>query len=162
MPHESKYSIIRLLILSISALSLQIYFIPLIEIAVWRPDLILLLTLYVGYSYGVVQGTIAGFILGVFQDSLSPNPIGISALANCVVGFLAGQARQLKLSYNAKILVSILLILAQGIIFFLLYQFKTEATYFHLLVTRAFPNTVYTFIIGLLISVFVRSRIESI
>jgi rod shape-determining protein MreD len=153
---------VRLLLLSVSALFLQIYFIPLIEIAVWRPDLILLLTLFIGYSYGVLQGTLAGFILGVFQDSLSPNPIGISALANCLVGFLAGQVRQLKLSYNAKILVSIFLILAQGIIFFLLYQFKTESTYFHLLVTRAFPNTVYTFIIGLLISVFVRSRVESI
>jgi rod shape-determining protein MreD len=162
MPHEGKYTVIRILILSVITLFLQIYFIPLVEIIVWRPDLIVLLILYIGYSYGVVQGTLAGFILGVFQDSLSPIPIGISSLANCIVGFLAGQARQLKLSYNAKILLSILLILVQGSLFFLLYQFKTEATYFYLLVTRVFPNTLYTFLIGLLISLFFRPRYASV
>ena len=161
MPQQNNYLFIRIVILSVIALFLQTYFIPLIQIVVWRPDLILLLILYIGYSYGVVQGTLAGFILGIFQDSLSPVPIGISSLANFIVGFLAGQTRQLKLSLNAKILLSILLILVHGSLYFLLYQFKTEATYFYLLVTRVFPNTVYTFIIGLLISLFFRPRYES-
>jgi len=161
MPQQDKYLIVRILILAVVALFLQTYFIPLIQIVVWRPDVILLLILYIGSSYGVMQGTLAGFILGIFQDSLSPVPIGISSLANCIVGFLAGQTRQLKLSYNAKILLSIFLILVHGGLFFLFYQFKTDTTYFYLVVTRVFPNTVYTFVIGLLISLFFRPRYES-
>ena len=162
MPQQDRYTFIRLIILSVIALFLQTYFTPFIQIVVWRPDLILLLILYIGYSYGVLQGTLAGFILGIFQDSLSPVPVGISSLANCIVGFLAGQTRQLKLALNTKILLSILLILVHGGLFFLLYQFKTEATYFYLLVTRVFPNTVYTFVVGLCISLFLRPRYESV
>jgi rod shape-determining protein MreD len=162
MPREAKFTVAKIVIIGVIILVLQIYFIPIIEITVWRPDLVLLLTLYIGYSYGVMQGTISGFSLGLLQDALSPNPIGISSLANCIVGFLAGQGRQLKLAYNAKILLTILLILIHGSIFFLLYQFKTEATYLYLLFTRVFPNTIYTFLIGLLISVFMRSKLSGI
>jgi len=137
---------------------LQFSFIPLIEIGVWRPDLLVIFTLYIGYRFGSIKGTLTGFLLGIIQDSMSPNPIGISALANCIVGFSAGQISELKLSYNARILASFLLILVHGAIYFLVYQFKTEATYISLLATRVFPNTIYTFLIGLLLSVFFRSK----
>ena len=141
---------------------LQFSFIPLIEIGIWRPDLILLFTLYIGYRFGAVPGTLSGFLLGIIQDAISPNPIGISALANCIVGFFAGQVVALKLSYNARILVSILLILMHGAIFFLIYQFKTEATYFYFIFSRVFPNTIYTFLIGLFLSLFFKSQLEKV
>ena len=65
MARDPKYSIIKLILLGIFTLALQVHFIPLIEISVWRPDLVLLLTLFIGYSYGVNQGTLAGFFLGI-------------------------------------------------------------------------------------------------
>jgi rod shape-determining protein MreD len=140
---------------------LQFGFVPLIEVGVWRPDLLVIFTLYIGYRFGSIKGTLTGFLVGIIQDSMSPNPIGISALANCIVGFSAGQISALKVSYNARILASFLLILLHGAIYFLVYQFKTEATYLSLLATRVFPNTIYTFLIGLLLSVFLRSKSEN-
>jgi len=162
MATENKYYLLKATLLGLATVMLQISFLPLIEIGVWRPDLILLFTLYMGYRFGAIQGTVTGFLLGIVQDSISPNPIGISALANCIVGFFAGQIVALKLSYNARILVSILLILMHGAIYFLIYQFKTEATYFYFIFTRVFPNTLYTFLIGLFLSVVFKSQLEKV
>jgi rod shape-determining protein MreD len=160
MHPEKKYIYVRILFLSLITFIIQLYFIPLIAIKTWRPDLILLLILYTGLYYGAVPGTLTGFVLGLFQDAVSPVPVGMSSLANCMVGFIAGQVRQFKPAYNVKLVITLILILIHGIIFYLVYQFKSETTYVHLIYSRAFPNTIYTFTIGLVLSVFFRSSIE--
>jgi cell shape-determining protein MreD len=98
--------------------------------------------------------------LGVVQDSMSPLPLGISSLANSIIGFASGQIRQFKLAYNARILASVILILIQGCIFYFFYLFRSDATYGYLLLTRVFPNTIYTFLIGLITSFFMSSKTE--
>jgi rod shape-determining protein MreD len=160
MSIDRKSNIIYILIIGLLALLLQAFFVPIIEIGVWRPDIVLLAVLYLGYRYGAIAGILSGFILGVLQDSMSPLPLGISSLANSVIGFAAGQIRQFKLAYNARILASVILILVQGCIFYFFYLFRSETTYGYLLLTRVFPNTIYTFLIGLLISFFISSKSE--
>jgi rod shape-determining protein MreD len=160
MLKDKKFTFVYIIIIGAISLLLQIFFIPLIEIALWRPDLILLFTIFIGYRYGVIYGTLTGFILGIFQDSIGPGTMGFSPLANCIVGFLAGQIRQLKLAYNVKILVTILLILIHGIIFYLFYQFRTDTSYSYLILTRVFPNTIYTFGVGMLLSLFFKTDFE--
>jgi len=160
MTGESGYKFIQAAIIALVALVLQISFIPMISIGAWRPDLIVLITIFIGLRFGVSAGTIAGFIMGVLQDSFSPTPVGISALADTLVGFLAGQVRQLKLAYNAKFLAVIILILIQMSIFYLIYQIQTDVNYFYLVATRVFPNTIYTFLIAVLLSVFFRVHLE--
>jgi rod shape-determining protein MreD len=162
MTGETGYQYLQSAVISLLALILQISFVPLIEIGAWRPDLIVLVVVFIGMRSGVTSGTIAGFILGVIQDAFSPTPIGITALANSIVGFLSGQIRQLKLAFNARILALIILILIQSLIFFLVYQIQTDVNYFYLVATRVFPNTIYTFIIAILFSVFFRSQIDQI
>ncbi len=160
MTSDSGYQIIRLTAISIVALILQISFIPMIEIGVWRPDLIVLIVIFVGFRHGGTQGILAGFILGVLSDSFSPHPVGISAFANTIIGFLAGQVRQFKLAYNTRILALIILILIQTSLFFLIFQLQMDVSYFYLLATRVFPNTLYTFLIAILLAVFFREQIE--
>lgn len=160
MISETGYQFFRIAIASIIALTLQISFIPMIEIGAWRPDLIILVVIFIGLRYGATQGILAGFILGVLQDSFSPHPVGISAFADTVTGFLAGQVRQLKLAYNIRILAVIILILIQTSLFFLIYQLQTDISYLYLVATRVFPNTLYTFLIAILLSVFFRDQIE--
>ncbi len=160
MPLEKKYSFWHILLLSLVAFILQLYFVPMIEISIWKPDLILLLIIYIGLYYGAVPGTVTGFIVGIFQDSVSPIPIGMTSLANCLIGFGAGQVKQFKLAFNARMVAALLLILAHGLIFYLVYQYKSEATYGHLIYSRVFPNTVYTFILGLVLSIFFRTSLE--
>jgi rod shape-determining protein MreD len=162
MAHDRKTNIIYILIIGLVAILLQAFFVPIIEIGVWRPDMVLLAVLYIGYRYGVVPGILSGFLLGLLQDSMSPLPLGITSFTNSVIGFAAGQIRQFKLAYNARILASVILILIQGCVFFFFYQFLSEANYGYLLLTRVFPNTIYTFLIGLLISFFNSSKLENI
>lgn len=162
MALDRKSNIVYMIIIGLVALLLQAFFVPLIEIGVWRPDIVLLAVLYIGYRYGIIAGILTGFLLGILQDSMSPLPLGISSLANSVIGFAAGQIRQFKLAYNARILATVILILIQGCIFYFFYLFRSDATYGYLLLTRVFPNTIYTFLIGLLISFFVGSKTEKV
>jgi len=162
MAHDRNTNILYIIVIGLVALLLQAFFVPIIEIGVWRPDIVLLAVLYIGYRYGVVAGILSGFILGILQDSMSPLPLGMTSLANSIIGFVAGQIRQFKLAYNARILASVILILIQGCIFYFFYQFRAEVNYGYLLLTRVFPNTIYTFLIGLLISFFVSSKTDKI
>jgi len=162
MALERKSTLVYILIIGLSALLLQAFFVPIIEIGVWRPDLILLSVLYLGYRYGVIVGILSGFFLGILQDSMSPLPLGISSLANSVIGFAAGQIQQFKLAYNARILASVILILIHGCIFYFFYLFRSDTTFGYLLLTRVFPNTIYTFLFGLLISFFVSSKPDKV
>jgi len=162
MAATDKYKYTEIIGIGVLAILLQIFFIPLIEIGIWRPDLIILVLIYCSFRYGVIPGTLTGFILGIIQDSLSASPIGISSLANSIIGFIAGQTRQIKISTNGRFLITILLILLQGIIFYIFYQFKTEVGYLTLLLTRVFPNTIYTFAIGVVFAFILRSKLKII
>lgn len=162
MAHDRKSNMVVIGVIGVSSLLVQTFFIPIIEIGVWRPDIVLLTVLYIGYRFGIIQGVLSGFILGVFQDSMSPLPLGISSLANCMIGFGAGQVSQFKLAYNARILASVILILLHGCIFYFFYHLQSESGYGYLLFSRVFPNTIYTFLIGLLISFFMKSQTEGI
>jgi rod shape-determining protein MreD len=119
-----------------------------------------LIVIFIGFKYGSTQGIIAGFILGTLQDSFSPHPVGISAFADTIVGFLSGQMRQFKLAYSTRFLALIILILLQTSIFFLIYQIQTDVGYLYLIASRAFPNTLYTFLVAILLTVFLKDQLE--
>ena len=160
--HDKKYMNLRIPLLCLGAYIIQMYFVPLIKISIWKPDLILLLILYIGLTYGAIPGILTGFIMGILQDAMSSNPIGMTALAHCLIGFMAGQVKQFKLAYNTRIVAALLLMLLHGLIFYLVYQYKSEATYSYLIYSRVFPNTIYTFILGFILSIFFRKNLEEI
>lgn len=162
MRREGQNSIIYIIGISLASIITQAFFVPIIEVGVWRPDIVLLAILYIGYRYGVVPGVLIGFLLGIVQDAMSPLPLGISSFANTVMGFTAGQIRQFKLASNALLLAGVILILLHGCIFYFFYHLQAEVTYIYLLLTRVFPNTLYSFMIGLLLSFFMRSNLKSI
>lgn len=162
MAVDSRTNIIYIFVIGLIAIFFQAFFVPIIEIGVWRPDLVLIAVLYIGYRYGMIPGALAGFALGIFQDALSPLPLGMSSLAGSIIGFAAGQVRQFKLAVNARILASVILILLHGCIFYFFYQLRSESTFIYLLLTRVFPNTIYTFVLGLILSFFIRPNYEEV
>lgn len=159
---DERISLIELVILSFFAFVLQIYFVPFIEITSWRPNLILLMVLLIGHRSGPVYGTIVGFAFGVLQDGLGAGTLGMTAMANSLAGFFAGYTGPLKLTVNGKTLAAIVLILFHGIIYIAFYQFKTEATFLTLLFTRVFPNTIYTFTIGMVSALLLKNRAKGL
>jgi rod shape-determining protein MreD len=156
-----QYDKIESVFLIIGSLLLQAFLTPVIAINVWRPDLVLIVVILMGYRYGALAGTLIGFSLGIFQDSISVSPIGISSLANCIIGFLAGTTKGFRLGSYGMVLSTIILMLIHGLIFFAIYHLKTESTYAYLIVTRVFPNTIYTFIIWLVTSYFFKPLTDS-
>ena len=162
MRHDSQTSVIYIIGVGLVSILAQAFFVPLIEVGVWRPDIVLLAILYIGYRYGAVPGVLMGFLLGIIQDAMSPLSLGITSFANSIIGFTAGQIRQFKLATNALLLTGVILILLNGCIFYFFYHLRAEVTYIYLLLTRVFPNTVYSFMIGLLISFFMRLNLKSI
>lgn len=162
MAIERRSGYIQIAMIGIVALILQIGFVPLLAIGAWRPDLIILVVIFAGFRLGVIPGTLTGFLLGLLTDLFSPGPVGITALAGSIVGFLAGQLKTVKPAYNTQLLTGIVLILIDGLIFYYIYSYQAETTYLYLVFSRVFPNTIYTFMIGFFLSLFFRSKLESI
>ena len=154
MDHETKYFLYVFLFLGIVILLLQTLVVPLIEIRLWRPDLILALIILLGNRFGSLKGSSAGFFLGIIQDSLTGMPVGITALPKALVGYGAGKMHTYKIAGSMAYLWFILLIFLHELLLYAFFQFKTNLSYGVLVYTRAFPNTIYTLIMLLFVQLF--------
>ena len=57
------------------------------------PELVLLVVVAIALAQGAAAGMAVGFAAGLLADSLSDHPLGLLALALCLVGYLVGLAR---------------------------------------------------------------------
>ncbi len=153
MNQEIKYYLVILFAFGISAIILQSFFVPVIEINSWRPDLVLVSVLLIGKRFGSAAGSSAGFILGIIQDSLSAGPIGITALPKVLAGYASGKINILKFEGTVLFLWFILFAFLHELIFYSILQFKMDVSFTYLIYSRIFPNTIYTTIM-LLITYF--------
>ena len=55
-----------------------------------RPDALLLVALLAGLVAGAERGAVTGFCAGLLADLFLQTPLGLSALAFCLVGFAVG------------------------------------------------------------------------
>ncbi len=55
-----------------------------------KPDLVFIIVVYMGYSFGSFNGEVTGFIGGLLHDSISTSPLGLLAFPKLAVGFMAG------------------------------------------------------------------------
>ncbi len=63
------------------------------------PDIMLIVTLYIGLKNGSTVGQLTGFSSGLLIDFLSAAPFGLNALVRSILGFLSGV---LHLNINSK------------------------------------------------------------
>lgn len=154
MSHEQKYYLTILVIFGIGAVLIQSFFVPYLEITVWRPDFVLVIVLLIGKRFGSIKGSTAGFILGVLMDSLTSVPVGISALPKSIVGYTSGKLKTVGVSGTMYIVWFVLMILIHEIIIYLFLQFKTDLPFAQLIYSRVFPNTIYTTVMFFVVSFF--------
>jgi len=66
------------------------------KVAVWGafPNVIVGMTVYVGFAAGGTRGSIYGFIMGLAMDLAAPGTVGVGALAGATVGYVVGLSRQ--------------------------------------------------------------------
>jgi len=56
-----------------------------------KPDLALIILVYVSVRRGSMTGQLTGFASGILQDLLSLSPVGFHALTRTLIGFLYGR-----------------------------------------------------------------------
>jgi len=83
-----------------------------------KPDLVFIIVVYTGYSFGPIPGQITGFASGLFHDSVSNSPYGFLAFPKLVVGFIIGLIGRSVLKNNIPTIMILMLVatLVKGII----------------------------------------------
>jgi len=69
---------------------IQTAFMPYVAIGGFLPDLLLIWVVYTSLKRGQVEATVAGFAVGLLQDLVATQLLGLAALSKTVAGFLGG------------------------------------------------------------------------
>ncbi len=147
----------RLILLTLLTLIAQVALVPRIAISGIRPDLTVLLVVLAGMRGGPIAGTLTGFFVGLLQDLLVPQTLGMNALAKAVVGWQVGKiSRQLALEgpplYLGLVTAAVLV---HDFIYLLCFTRLDIGRFFVMFFTHAIPTAVYTGIVASLMAVIV-------
>lgn len=85
--------VLRWAFVVIVAFVLQIGLVTQIHVFGVVPDILVVLAVCAGLSGGAQRGAIVGFWIGLLFDMPRSHPLGLSALAYCLVAFVAGTAQ---------------------------------------------------------------------
>lgn len=147
----------RLALLALMTLIAQVALVPRIAIAGIRPDLTVLLVVLAGLRGGPITGTLVGFFLGLFQDLLVPETMGMNALAKSIVGWQAGKlSGQLALEGPPLYLGLVsAAVLVHDFIYLLCLTRLDLGRFFVTFFTHAIPTAIYTGIVAAIMAVLV-------
>ena len=76
-----------------------------------RPDLLLAALVLYARGSGPFAGTLMGFVIGLMQDGLTPDHVGLNAAILCTVGFACGHLRE-KLFWESPVSSGVILLFA--------------------------------------------------
>ena len=118
-----------------------------IRIAGVKPDLLFIITIYMGYSFGSFNGQLTGFVTGLLHDSISNSPLGLLTLPKLALGFIVGMIGRSVLKSNIATILLLLFIatLIKGIVtLFLCYIFHQGfiASVIHVMLPESFYNAI--------------------
>jgi rod shape-determining protein MreD len=89
MADNRKPLIVSLLLLG-AAVLLQTTLLPFVAIRGVKPDLALIILVFVSIRKGAMTGQISGFAAGIMEDFLSLSPLGFHAFFRTCIGFFYG------------------------------------------------------------------------
>jgi rod shape-determining protein MreD len=84
---------VQLLLVMLFLLTLQFYLRPRLGSARVSPDFLLIGLMLLAMRSGPGAGAVAGFLIGLIEDSLTPARFGAGALAHTLVGYFAAWGR---------------------------------------------------------------------
>lgn len=74
----------------LAAMVVQTSLLRYVSIGGVRPDLVLIIVVYLGLIRGADIGSLSGFFFGLFEDAFSGTFLGANALSKTIIGFLCG------------------------------------------------------------------------
>ncbi len=81
---------LRYAVAALVVMVIQLTFVPLIAVAGFTPDLLILCLVIMGIRRGRVEATVGGFLIGLLQDLATTQFFGLAALSKSIAGFAAG------------------------------------------------------------------------
>jgi rod shape-determining protein MreD len=88
-----RFTRVQLLLVMLFLLTLQFYLRPRLGSARVSPDFLLIGLMLFAMRSGAGAGAVAGFLIGMIEDSLTPARFGAGALAHTLVGYFAAWGR---------------------------------------------------------------------
>lgn len=120
------------------------------ELAGVTPNIILIVTSYLGFFRGRKSGIIVGFSCGLLLDLFFDSYFGVYALSFMLIGYLNGVFR--KLIFVDEILFSILIValsdLLYGIGNYFVFLFNKRTSFIFYLFNLILPEVIYTVVIA--------------
>lgn len=143
-----------MLVIIILCFLLQSTFFKALALAEVVPNLLLIITVAVGYMRGRKEGMIIGLICGLLIDFVYGDVIGVCALIYMVIGYLNGIFNML--FYRDVLTIPILLIGVSDLIYnFLYYVFefllRSRLNLFFYIRRIMIPELVYTVLVSVLL-----------
>ena len=147
----------RLALLTVLTLIAQVALVPRIAISGIRPDLTVLLVVLAGMRGGPITGTLVGFFLGLLQDLLVPQTLGMNALAKAVVGWQVGKISRQLAAEGPPLYLGLVAaaVLVHDFIYLLCFTRLDLGRFFVMFFTHAIPTAIYTGIVASLMAILV-------
>jgi len=99
---------IRHIFLLLLAFVLQTTWIDFLEVYSIKPDLILLVLVYIALREGPLVAICMGFGVGFIQDVYHPADLGLNALSKSLIGFVVGYGRSRIVADNIQVQIGLL------------------------------------------------------
>ena len=148
------------MLLIVLALLLQGAWVHKIAVFGLRPDIVLLVLVYIGISGGQIQGALFGFFSGILLDTYDPQALGVNALTNSLIGFAVGYSRVGVVAEDLRVQVLILFLasLLHDTVYYTLYALSTPSVILPMVARYGLGSAVYTACVGTILFVALSFR----
>ena len=153
---------VRNALLILLAVLLQTSWVNSFSIRGVRPDVVLLVVVFIGITRGQIAATVFGFVSGFLLDVYDPESMGLNSLANSVVGFAVAHSRPGVVAEDFRV-QALLLFLAgilHDLVYFAMHSIADPMAIPGLLLRYGLGSAIYTSCVGLGISVLMSIRID--
>ena len=137
-------------LLIVLALLLQGAWVQKLAIYGVKPDVVLLVLVYIAISGGQIQGALFGFCSGLLLDVYDPPAMGVNALTNSVIGFAVGTSRVGVVAEDLRVQALLLFLagLLHDTIYYSLYAMSTPSAILPMVARYGIGSAVYTACLG--------------
>ncbi|MBZ0264439.1 rod shape-determining protein MreD [bacterium] len=141
-----------LFLILLSSVILQATIVPYMTIGWFRPDITLLVIIWISVRKSTVHGIIAGFIAGLLVDAFNTQFMGLSSLTYSITAFIIGRiyTNDIAMIVPRWIQVSGLGAFVFSILFAFFYSLDSTPSFTQLLFKHTVPMALYTWSIAIL------------
>lgn len=146
---------LRSALIAVGILLLQTTFIPYLSIAGYLPDIFLPWLVFVALRRGQVEATVSGFAVGLLQDIVATQFLGLAAFSKTLTGFIAGyffhenQVEQ-NLGTYRYVLIVMLVSVVHNLVYFLIFFQGSEGSVIVSTIQASVATTLYTGVVSVL------------